>query len=437
MSKKEFHDHYSIEYLHPGMSSTSQKKKRFILPLLFLLILVALGFFLWKQGYIDQFTQKEKVADEISQTTDVVVDNKPPVPANESKTQAIKVARPLQKVKHTDYSNQSGEEIFVDKCTYCHGKNGQGNLKELYPKLQGQNSAYLLLQLKRMRDGKRLNVNPAMFKIISKMNDKTLTRIAAYISQIPTPENTLATEKEQLLSDKLQNLKDQLSTEKQKISKLETQLKENLEISQQFSNLYKNAVKNINQDDKAFLKVVETEKMRLSKISVKKSTEDKANEDSTTVESVKQVTATNSSTGANSTVEISTGNQVDQIVSAMKNNITSYKPLNNKQTSGKRLYVDLNNVAQKSVNLQKKINQLVSEKDIPKTSFTKALKKEDKVRRNSVRSVVVRKGETLWSIAKRAYGSGFKYPKILKANPSIKKGRNVRLYVGQVIRVPK
>jgi len=251
----------------------------------------------------------------------------------------------------------------------------------------------------------------------------------------------LAQKKERLLSNKLQKLKDQLSVEKEKTAKLQYQLKKNLEISKRFSNLYKDAVndttKNVSKDDKEFLKVVESEKKRLTNLSAQNVNKSKNKADDLIKdESIKQVVATKHSDSVNSTVEISTSNQVSQIVSTI--NKTSYNPLKRRSFPSNKVYIDLDdNGAQNSVKIQNKINQLVSEKDVPKTRFTKALEKEEKVRKNSVRSVVVRKGDTLWSIAKRAYGSGFKYRKILKANPSIRKKNIVRLHVGQVIRVPR
>ncbi len=54
----------------------------------------------------------------------------------------------------------------------------------------------------------------------------------------------------------------------------------------------------------------------------------------------------------------------------------------------------------------------------------------------NARLVKVRKGDTLYSIAKRYYGSSRKYQKIIDANYKIK-SIHTRLYVGEIIRVPK
>ena len=49
------------------------------------------------------------------------------------------------------------------------------------------------------------------------------------------------------------------------------------------------------------------------------------------------------------------------------------------------------------------------------------------------RTYKVQRGDTLWSIAKRTYGDGTQYKRIVAANPSV---RNDRLVVGQTITLP-
>lgn len=87
--------------------------------------------------------------------------------------------------------------------------------------------------------------------------------------------------------------------------------------------------------------------------------------------------------------------------------------------------------------IQQQVNQLIQQKEVNKKGkYLKTLKKEAIVRRNQVRSIVLKKGDTLWALARRAYGKGALYPKILKANPQITKKNIRRLRVGTVIRVP-
>jgi nucleoid-associated protein YgaU len=86
--------------------------------------------------------------------------------------------------------------------------------------------------------------------------------------------------------------------------------------------------------------------------------------------------------------------------------------------------------------LGSEIDQLVQEGDAPESGYEKEMKKEVAERQNEMRTIVVREGDTLISIAKKAYGDGRKYETILRANPGIIKNPD-RIFVGQVLRVPK
>lgn len=55
--------------------------------------------------------------------------------------------------------------------------------------------------------------------------------------------------------------------------------------------------------------------------------------------------------------------------------------------------------------------------------------------KNSIRKYTVRKGDTLWAIAKNYYGNGAKYTKIVDANKSLIKNPNL-IYVGWVLTIP-
>jgi len=67
--------------------------------------------------------------------------------------------------------------------------------------------------------------------------------------------------------------------------------------------------------------------------------------------------------------------------------------------------------------------------------YGKELKQEISRREQELRFIVVKKGDTLSSLAYKAYGRASAYVKIYKANPDLVKNPN-RIYVGMKLRVP-
>lgn len=65
-------------------------------------------------------------------------------------------------------------------CWGCHGISAEGS--EGYPRLAGQNPAYVVAQLNNFRTGSRRN--PAMTSILSSMNEDDFNAIAAYLASL-------------------------------------------------------------------------------------------------------------------------------------------------------------------------------------------------------------------------------------------------------------
>lgn len=94
--------------------------------------------------------------------------------------------------------------------------------------------------------------------------------------------------------------------------------------------------------------------------------------------------------------------------------------------------------------LSNQISDLISDKstpikidnDVDEKKYTQSIKREVITRKNEMRIIIVRKGDTLGKIAKRAYGNVMEYRKIYKANPGIL-NRPDRIYIGQKLRIPK
>jgi nucleoid-associated protein YgaU len=89
--------------------------------------------------------------------------------------------------------------------------------------------------------------------------------------------------------------------------------------------------------------------------------------------------------------------------------------------------------------LSAEIDSILQTKEVAKKEQTlkygKELKQEIASREKAMRFIVVKPGDTLSSLAYKAYGRASAYVKIYKANPDLIKNPN-RIYVGMKLRVP-
>jgi len=69
------------------------------------------------------------------------------------------------------------------------------------------------------------------------------------------------------------------------------------------------------------------------------------------------------------------------------------------------------------------------------SGYAKAIKKEVKTRTKEMRFIVVKKGDTLGGIARKAYGDAREYKKIFQANPDILRQADM-IHIGQKLRIP-
>ena len=71
----------------------------------------------------------------------------------------------------------------IPACLACHGPAGLGNPTAGFPRLSGQHAAYVALQLKAFRAGKRRDDRHQMMSVITKkMSDTDIKAVASYIS---------------------------------------------------------------------------------------------------------------------------------------------------------------------------------------------------------------------------------------------------------------
>jgi cytochrome c553 len=89
---------------------------------------------------------------------------------------------------------ESGEQLYKDNCTQCHGESGQGNNDELVPRIQGQHYKYLVRQFARIKDKQRRNADPQMTEQISQFTDAQKQAVLDYTSRLLPPAELRAPE---------------------------------------------------------------------------------------------------------------------------------------------------------------------------------------------------------------------------------------------------
>ncbi len=79
-----------------------------------------------------------------------------------------------------------GAALYKAKtCTACHGKDAKSPIMPNYPKIAGQNKAYIIQQMKDIKSGARNNGNTAAMKgIMHLVSDEEIDAIADYVSRL-------------------------------------------------------------------------------------------------------------------------------------------------------------------------------------------------------------------------------------------------------------
>ena len=78
---------------------------------------------------------------------------------------------------------EHGGKIYKENCVRCHGDHGQGDVKNYYPVIAGQNYHYLLRQFRWIKDGKRRNANPEMVKQIYGFSERDMLAVMDWVSR--------------------------------------------------------------------------------------------------------------------------------------------------------------------------------------------------------------------------------------------------------------
>lgn len=78
-----------------------------------------------------------------------------------------------------------GKALYDKDCASCHGKAGEGDPGEFYPKVASQHYPYLYRESLDIRDGMRRNANPQMVKVLKPYSDEDIEAVSDYMSRLP------------------------------------------------------------------------------------------------------------------------------------------------------------------------------------------------------------------------------------------------------------
>lgn len=88
--------------------------------------------------------------------------------------------------KGPDDMSARGRKLYqTGKCAKCHGENGEGNAREVFPVVAAQHYGYLLREMKHIQNGTRGNSHPDMVKAIAKFKQADLEAVADYLARLP------------------------------------------------------------------------------------------------------------------------------------------------------------------------------------------------------------------------------------------------------------
>jgi cytochrome c553 len=95
---------------------------------------------------------------------------------------------------------QRGEELVMARCFLCHGATGDSS-SPLYPKLAGQNSEYMLKQLRNFKRGERESSD--MRKVVADMDENDMQSVAFFFSRQQPSRGNSAYAEMRALGEKL------------------------------------------------------------------------------------------------------------------------------------------------------------------------------------------------------------------------------------------
>ncbi len=80
-----------------------------------------------------------------------------------------------------------GQGIFREQCAGCHRADAHGNGDGFVPSLRNQHYAYLVIQMHKLGDGHRHNVDENLMRFLHSFDDREMTATANYLSRLRGP----------------------------------------------------------------------------------------------------------------------------------------------------------------------------------------------------------------------------------------------------------
>ena len=114
----------------------------------------------------------------------------------------------------------------------------------------------------------------------------------------------------------------------------------------------------------------------------------------------------------------------------------TYNKINVQNISGSDELSKLSDQISDEINSNEGISSTTVTNNEEDKEYSTDIKKEVVFREKEMRIIIVKKGDTLGKLAKRAYGNVMAYKKIYQANPDVLK-RPDRIYIGQRLRIPE
>ncbi len=229
-----------------------------------------------------------------------------------------------------------------------------------------------------------------------------------------------------------------VNSDEKKVSKSEVLPKTTV---QKASDTVQNKQKMYTQEEMQAIVKMLMEKMQTSK--QKQPEQAKEAIASTSTKDENKVTANKDLVNALNNVEVDQIDDIDEDIATHANQDDIYKQTSKKDDkkidrynkvvvkTSKNSYDDLANL---SLEIGSVVDNMKS-KDKQQSTYTSSIKKEVSTRVKEMRVIIVKKGDSLSKIAKRAYGSAQAYDRIMEANPDLIKNPN-HIYIGQRLRVP-